>query len=379
MAKHVYWGELLRLYQIQLETAQQEIYRAQDVLDAVDKQRLDAEKEAAELRSKNRKLLEDAKLQRAREQGRLQGMREGIEKGRDLGLLEGRLMGYSPHPSSQQHDRYDDVHSGTPSSPDSGVSHRSHSRSQTPRPSSRASSAAPSVTSRFSVDAHDHQRTEAPVPVPPPTSLSRRSSTHNSSHGSHSVDHTTEHTRPVSVRNKAPSVVHPSVPIPPDNYIPYLDADNVIRLPPPHDFQRPSSSTDRPVTPPHDSGSEDRNHRSRTGTSYRRSHRHSSPESDSTTLSQMDLVNDPTRDHGLRTPMSAIEEVSSSQASPDPEPPSNEQGLRRQPSFVSLRCSYDLFFLKKTNFLIGKFDANTSFTEVYTYGCSDTPRRCNRL
>jgi hypothetical protein len=129
-------GNSTRLYQIQLEAAQQEIYRAQDVLDTVDKQRLDAEKEAAELRSKNRKLLEDARLQRAKEQGRLQGMREGLEKGRDLGLLEGRLMGYSPYPPPQQHDMYD-VHDGTLASPDSGVSHRSHSRSQTPRPSSR--------------------------------------------------------------------------------------------------------------------------------------------------------------------------------------------------------------------------------------------------
>ncbi|KAM6502177.1 hypothetical protein JOM56_002154 [Amanita muscaria] len=328
--------EELKLYKIQLETAQREIYRAQDVLKVVDRQRLDAEKEAADLRSKNRRLIEEARLQRAREQGRVQGMKEGLEKGRDFGLLEGRLRGYTPPPPDHRYANRDEPSS--PSSQNSGLSSftdhrpsrartgrpsprpRSRTSQPSPHPRSRTNSIAPSVTSRRSVDT----RAETPIPVPPPAPVSTQSS------GPQGANHSTEDIRPVSVHNRP----HPATFIPPDNYIPVIDADNVIRLPPPHEFQRSPSMTDRPMSPQHEPEIDDRQHRRSTGTPHRRARRHSSPESDSTTISQMDLVNDPERNPGMRTPMSAILEVSSSQASPDPQPARGEPDLRPQPSFA---------------------------------------------
>ncbi|KAK2467860.1 hypothetical protein APHAL10511_000155 [Amanita phalloides] len=308
--------EEVKLYKIQLEAAQIDIYRAQDILKVVDKQRLDAEKEAAELRTRHRQLVEETKVQRAREQGRQQGMKEGIEKGRDLGLLEGRLMGYGQRPSPQSRQRaFED---DEPLSPDSNISSStarttaSRFAPPSPRPASRTNSVAPSVVSRRSVGG----RSESDAPVP---TSSRSSATQGMNDG-------TDYSR----RNRAPSPVHSTTFVPPDNYIPFADADNVIRLPPPHEFQRPPSTSERSSSPLHDSETDDRRQtNSRTGTPYRRARRHSSPESNSTTISQLDLVNDPSHNQVLGTPMSAIPEVSSSQTSP-----AQQHELQRRPSFA---------------------------------------------
>ncbi|PFH52078.1 hypothetical protein AMATHDRAFT_2557 [Amanita thiersii Skay4041] len=329
-----------------LEAAQKEIYRAQDVLRIVDRQRLDAEKEAADLRSKHRRLLEESKLQHAREQGRRQGIKEGIEKGRDLGLLESRLLGYNSRTRSQDAQdsyRFEDDVPLTPESYTSSsltdhrertprsrpVSHtrpRSQSRAQS-RPPSRQQSVTPTAASRRSAEANDQR--EAPIPVPPP--VSRRASTQHLDSNPQSVNQEQPPPRPVSIRGPSRSPILSPAFFPPDNFIPQLDADNVIRLPPPHEFQRPPPSPERPASPQIGSETGDRQERpqSRTATPYRRARRHSSPESNSTTISQMDLVNDP----GIRTPMSAIPEVTSVQTSPAPQSTSGEVNVRRQPSF----------------------------------------------
>jgi hypothetical protein len=223
-----------------------------------------------------------------------------------------------------------------PLSPNSGVSSftdyrpsASRSAQPSPRPSSRPNSVAPSTVSRRSVDTRSEQ--DIPTPVPPPI---HHSSNQRSNHTAQTTeDATGYYSRPVSVRNRTPSPVHSPTFIPPDNYIPFADANNVIRLPPPHEFQRSPTISERPISPVHDSETDDRRHNSRTGTPSRRARRHSSPESNSTTISQLDLVNDPSDNH-LRTPMSAIPEVLSSQTSPEPTG-REEQELHRRPSFVS--------------------------------------------
>ncbi len=310
-----------RLYKIQLEAAQKEIYRAQDVLRTVDKRRSEAEKEAAELRTKYRRLVEEAKVQRAMEQGRLQGMKEGIERGRELGLLEGRVMDYNQRPPQRSRRAFEQDELLSPSSGlSSFTDHRpstSRSAQPSPHPPSRSNSAAPSTVSRRSVSEQANRTAQ--------------------------TDDAT-----VSVRNRTPSPVHLHSPtsIPPDNYIPFADANNVIRLPPPHEFQRSPTISERPISPVHDSETDDRRQaNSRTGTPSRRARRHSSPESNSTTLSQLDLVNDPSDNH-LRTPMSAIQEVLSSQTSPEQPAGREEQELHRRPSFVSLTTPATLSFFK---------------------------------
>ncbi|KAI0696358.1 hypothetical protein BC835DRAFT_1222253, partial [Cytidiella melzeri] len=68
--------QAVRLYTIQLEAAQREISRAQDIVDQVERLRREAEEEAAKARSVARKCREEVVLSRAREEGRQQGYLE---------------------------------------------------------------------------------------------------------------------------------------------------------------------------------------------------------------------------------------------------------------------------------------------------------------
>ena len=82
--------EELKLYQLQLENAQKEIFRAQNIIDQVASQRNEAEAEAAKARTKARKLQEEKLVMLAREEGRKMGYREGLSMGRRIGYDEGR-------------------------------------------------------------------------------------------------------------------------------------------------------------------------------------------------------------------------------------------------------------------------------------------------
>ena len=162
------------------------------------------------------------------------------------------------------------------------------------------------------------------------------------------------HTRPPSRQHLSPSPVPvPSIsntrpsspyrPAPPDNFIPSLDADNKIRIPPPFEFQR-AMTPERPLSPQlpptamSDSSQEavmipgphakaPQQHRNR----YHR--RHSSSESNSSSLSALDIIND-RPPMGIGTPMSIIPEVPSVQSSAI-QLPDGDHHSRRQRSFVS--------------------------------------------
>ncbi|KAH0830134.1 hypothetical protein J3R83DRAFT_1481 [Lanmaoa asiatica] len=82
--------EELKLYKLQLENAQKEIFRAQDIIDQVASQRNEAEAEAARARTKARKLQEEKLVMFAREEGRRMGYKEGLSIGRRIGYDEGR-------------------------------------------------------------------------------------------------------------------------------------------------------------------------------------------------------------------------------------------------------------------------------------------------
>jgi len=79
---------LHRLYKIQLDRAQKEIYRAQETITIVDRdqQRHAAEKEAAKNRSKARQLNETLLVQAAREEAWRLGLQEGLNQGRNIAL-----------------------------------------------------------------------------------------------------------------------------------------------------------------------------------------------------------------------------------------------------------------------------------------------------
>lgn len=93
----------LRLYKIQLENAQKEIFRAQEVLSTIDHQRQEAEEDAARARSTARALKEEKLVQIAREEGRRLGMEEGIERGRNIGYQQGRAAEYEYERSRAEH------------------------------------------------------------------------------------------------------------------------------------------------------------------------------------------------------------------------------------------------------------------------------------
>ncbi|KAF9647291.1 hypothetical protein BDM02DRAFT_3084261, partial [Thelephora ganbajun] len=69
-------NEELRLYKLQYENAQKEIFKAQELIDQIEAERQDAEAAAARARSTARRLKEQNLVITAREEGRLLGYQE---------------------------------------------------------------------------------------------------------------------------------------------------------------------------------------------------------------------------------------------------------------------------------------------------------------
>ncbi|KAJ6500915.1 hypothetical protein C8R45DRAFT_83733, partial [Mycena sanguinolenta] len=74
--------EELSLYKFQLDVAQNEIFRAQKIVDDVDKARMEAEEQAAKDRTLARQLASERAVWVAREEGRSEGFEEGLRQGR---------------------------------------------------------------------------------------------------------------------------------------------------------------------------------------------------------------------------------------------------------------------------------------------------------
>lgn len=321
-------NEELKLYKTQLLLAQREVNRAQDVLQVVDRQRHQAEKEAAKTRSRFRQLNEDMLVHQAREEGRRMGIQEGLARGRDLVFQENRALNSFAEDDSQDIedidedydlDSIDQSHSSISDTADDDVDFQSrppstfeHIRPSTPPPP------LPIPMPR-----------QEPIPVPP--SIVRSS-----------PPRPLEIVPPVSVRGVTPSPRRPNVPIPPDNFIPHLDQDNILRMPPPFEFQR-AATPERPQTPSvtgRDSDEPLMVPGPRAISSQNRHYpRPSSPESNSTTISQFEMVNEPFLS-ALRTPMSVIPEVQSDQSSPTPQM-NGHRDLRHQHSSGS-HASYQV-------------------------------------
>ena len=217
----------LGLYKMQLENAQQEIYKAQDILRMVEDERDDAAADATEARDTARRYREEHVVHLAREEGRKMGYLEGLRHAR---------MGYVGTETIEFPDRYttgavssrkllmdepfddtlrnvfddeesitDDGISTAPSRPlymSRNVAHDVELMSNAPRQSQAAS----------------HHLGSNRL-----TSWAGRSPT--------------DDTFPVPVHNGFPAT-HPETPIPPDGWIPRSGDGSHIAIPPPHEFDR---------------------------------------------------------------------------------------------------------------------------------------------
>ncbi|KAG6857760.1 hypothetical protein H0H87_004176 [Tephrocybe sp. NHM501043] len=285
--------EELGLYKIQLEHANQEIQRAQKLLDKVEDERYEAEKAAAESRALARRYHRDLLMIKAMEEGRKIGMREGIEQGRALALRE-----TGEHSDVNEADYADDYFDYT----DNGADYPRRSRSLL-LPSNEEIVVHP-PRSPTPPDAPPPPPPQ-PIPVPPPDLVQPVPST-----------------RPLSFRSASPSVYHQQVSIPPDGYIPVVDADNIIRMPPPHELARPPPTPERPSSPQLSQIAPEEPR----PTPRSRARRQSTASFTSTsTFSNM------AGPSGRNAPLCAIEEVQTPHASPLPQPV-DDRPLRHQPS-----------------------------------------------
>ena len=242
-------NEELRLYKIQYENAQREISRGQRILEDMEAQRDDAEAAAARARTTARKLREQQLVLKAREEGRKAGYQEGLRRGTEQARIErARLVG-----NNAIDDTVPNADEGVPSVQDDGTATLdSRADPLTDLPVRNFTSPTPSIPLESPAPRH---RIVPPSlqPGPPEPQVSRFHE-----HGIGISPAPTQSTlpganptwdeqpmRPISVNNMPQSPHHPETHIPPDNWIPEMDENNRIHLPPPHEMQRPQT----PVSP----------------------------------------------------------------------------------------------------------------------------------
>ncbi|KAG2125958.1 hypothetical protein DEU56DRAFT_983062 [Suillus clintonianus] len=210
--------EELRLYKDALEQAQKEIFRAQGVMKDVEDRRRDAEESAAKSRTRLRKLMEEKMIEVAREEGRKQGLQEGLEMGKDVGYVHGRSKGYAQGRVTA--DRVLERYFSGQSDEESNSKRDSGDAQDTPRfrpePISRASSSEqsrPRTPTRRRTQPQPQPQPQSQLQQRPPQTSSARSTMFSPAHALHDI--------------------------PSDGWIPEADSSLIIRLPPPHEFQRP--------------------------------------------------------------------------------------------------------------------------------------------
>lgn len=317
--------EELRLYKVQYDNAQREILRGQEILKDIEAQRDDAEAAAARARTTARKLKEQQLTMRAREEGRKAGYAEGLRRGMEQARVdraraeaEGEDMN-GANPNDGVVSIQDDGTIGSRADPLDEIPVRNFS---SPTPSVPLESPAPRRRIIPSV-------LQPGAPIPQPSRFHEHGigispAQSNATLPSANAPWQDAPIRPTSVQNIPQSPRHPETHPPPDNWIPEMGDDNRIRLPPPHELQRPqspASPTPIPVPPPGSMRGSDRSSISRDYAYIKPSTpslAESVPTSLSTTVSQFDLVNSPRQTQrsfsgGERRPaLSTIPEVASS-------------------------------------------------------------------
>jgi len=248
-------------------------------------------------------------------------MEEGLNRGRELANANAEFIGGG----EEEEEENQAEHEYPPIPQEIRSEHSRAQRSEHSRaPRSEHSRAPRSEHSRAPRSEYSRAPHASPVPIQVPLP-------------NPSID-PSENIRPISIRNVSSSPRPPTVAIPPDNLIPTLDADMRIRIPPPFEFRHrtpePPPSPQLPAMSMSDSSQEPLPILPRASVpQQRRTHhrRNSSSGSNSSTLSQLDIINGP----GLRTPMSIIPEVSSAYSgSPLPRSVDGHHTLRHQLSVV---------------------------------------------
>ncbi|TFY57901.1 hypothetical protein EVJ58_g6738, partial [Rhodofomes roseus] len=246
----------LRLYRDQLDVAQKELLKGQDLMRDLEAQRDDAEAVAARARSTARRLREQQLVTLAREDGRRMGYQEGLRRGyEEVGVTPPSRIDARVPPGRAMQGEYDDDGDDTgritpPGQYTSGVLNL-------PSPPTGAPPIPPSDVDTLDDPGPSRRRqngdyantgaqgsrfmenmtpaTMAPIPLPD----RRQSSGPQSWPPPPSRDVDEEgFPRPIPIRTASPAPHHPDYSIPPDNYVPSVDSDNYISLPPPHELAR---------------------------------------------------------------------------------------------------------------------------------------------
>ncbi len=302
-------NEELGMYKLQLDYAQKEIFRAQEILESLETQRYDAEASAAKARNVARKLREEGLVDLAREEGRRLGLQEGLARGHRLGSDQAHSTSDRPDSrpvqSNPSHvdDREDDVrsptHTQTPAIAEPPLEPIGETMLDFPRSPPVASAPNPEVLSH-----------SEPAPTPP------------------------NGLPPIVVRDTPSPSRRPRSIIPQDGFIPHAENDSTIRLPPPYGMAQPIAPSSLTLDRQPSMESEPLMVRDPGG-------RHEivplEPESPgSTTISQFEIVSDPSgsvsRQSRRKRSLSVIPEA----ASGDNTPAAELRSIGSQPTSASL-------------------------------------------
>lgn len=233
----------LGLYKLQLENAQQEIFRAQDILRKVEDERDDAAAEATEARDTARKYREDHVVYLAREEGRKMGYIEGMRHAQ-MGYVGTKTIEFSNNRTVDaisnrkllMDEPFDDtlrnVFDDEQSITDDGIS---------------------TIRSR---PLYMSRNVARDVELTSNAPRQSQAASHHLNLGSNRATtwagrSPTDENFPIPVHNGFPAT-HPEPPIPPDGWIPRSEDGSHMTIPPPHEFDRvvrpPSSSSGRTWT-----------------------------------------------------------------------------------------------------------------------------------
>ncbi|TCD61327.1 hypothetical protein EIP91_008588 [Steccherinum ochraceum] len=281
------YREELNLYKLQLDNAQKELRRAQELLDSLESQRLAAEEDAARARGMARKLKEEKVIQVARDEGRKLGIEEGIARGRAMGYEEGRAAGFARGKSSATKEymqRYEAADYDLPGPP-----------------------------IRISVSSSDDSSPiKQPSPIPPPAQQGTPpEDIRIASPGSNNI-YFQRSTTPTDFQTTNPrSSVHSFTQMTADypqddGFIPRIDDDGRVRLPPPHELASSPAASPPAPTPalmvppplPPQPSAEPETPTEPTSPGRPRYRRRRSTESNSTTMSQFDILGPPVASSG---------------------------------------------------------------------------------
>ncbi|KIY44801.1 hypothetical protein FISHEDRAFT_77210 [Fistulina hepatica ATCC 64428] len=309
--------EELSLYRIQLERANAEIRRAQNILSALEGQRTKAEVAATHSRTEARKLELERLIIIATEKGRLKGFEEGLREGRDAFQSDTSSMTglYTP---------------GDGTSIEDSVAGQLTALSDLlePGPQDERDLDSPPVLPPVAQALQTPFAPPPPPDHPAPPEADVSISSRVLAQAPVSPEPTTSMLDPEPIAVSVSATSRQAHTIPPDTFIPNMDADGIMRIPTPHQFTPQAlPPTDLPPTVPAEPPYHERHRRRRA----------SSTESSSTEMSQMSLLRIPADAAPQRSTLTPISEhtyMGSTSTSPIPGTPA---ALTRQSSNVTSR------------------------------------------